>query len=123
MSSAQFGEVSANWRRFFWAAAIYNFVIGLAGMLTPEATIDARVIGLLVFGFGVVYFLVARDPLRFAPVLWAGVLGKVGVVALLGPEAFRTGGDPLIAGVLAGDAVFAMGFLAFLFTREDAASS
>ena len=76
MSSAQFGEVSANWRRFFWAAAIYNFVIGLAGMLTPEATIDARIIGLLVFAFGVIYFLVARDPLRFAPVLWAGVLGK-----------------------------------------------
>ena len=122
MSSAQFGEVSANWRRFFWAAAIYNFVIGLAGMLTPEATIDARVIGLLVFGFGVVYALVARDPLRFAPVLWAGVLGKVGVVALLGPEASRAGGDPIIAAVLVGDALFALGFLAFLFTREDAAT-
>lgn len=122
MSSAQYGKVSAIWRRFFWVATIFNFVIGLAGMLTPEATIDARIIGLLVFAFGLIYFLVARDPLRFAPVLWAGVLGKVGVVALLGPDAFRASGDPIIAGVLIGDALFALGFLAFLFTREDAHS-
>lgn len=112
-------EVNAGWRRFFWAATIFNLVIGLAGMITPGATIDARIIGLLVFAFGVVYFYVARDPLRFAPVLWAGVLGKVGVVALLAPEAFGSDGDPIIAGVLIGDAAFAIGFLAFLFTRSE----
>lgn len=112
-------EVSKTWRRFFWAAAIFNMLIGLAGMITPGATVDARIIGLLVFGFGVVYYLVARDPLRFAPVLWAGVLGKVGVVALLAPEAFGPNGDPVVAGVLIGDALFAVGFLAFLFTRAE----
>ncbi len=112
----------AGWRAFFWAACIFNLLIGLAGMVSPEATIDARIVGLLVFAFGVVYYLVARDPLRFAPVLWAGVLGKLGVVALLAPEAFGTGGDRLIAGILVADALFALGFMAFLFMRGEEAS-
>jgi hypothetical protein len=109
----------AGWRAFFWAACAFNLLIGLAGMVSPAATVDARIVGLLVFAFGVIYYLVARDPLRFAPVLWAGVLGKLGVVALLAPEAFGEGGDRLIAGILIGDLFFALGFLAFLFTRGE----
>ena len=111
--------VPAGWTAFFWAASIFNLLIGLAGMVSPEATIDARIVGLLVFAFGVIFFLVARDPLRFAPVLWAGVLGKLGVVALLAPEAFGEGGDRLIAGILSLDVMFALGFMAFLFTRGE----
>jgi len=117
---AETGGVARHWIIFFWVATVFNFIIGTAGMLSPEATVDARIIGLLVFGFGIVYYFVARDPLRFAPVLWAGVLGKIGVVALLGPQAFGANGDPLIAGVLVGDALFALGFLAFLLTMGDA---
>lgn len=105
------------WRAFFWVAALFNFVIGIAGMLSAESSVDARIIGLLVLCFGIIYLLVARDPRRFAPALWAGVIGKVGVVALLGPVAYGPGGDPLVAGVLVGDAAFALGFLAFLFTK------
>lgn len=126
MNASQIGSqlggettISRGWRNFFWIATIFNFVIGLAGMLSPEATIDARIIGLLVFCMGVIYLLVAREPLRFAPVLWAGVIGKIGVVALLGPQVFGDGGDPIIAGVLVLDGLFALGFLAFLLTRDD----
>lgn len=115
----QSGEVSRSWRAFFWAATAYNLIIGLAAMISPEATIDARTVGLLVFGFGVVYLQVARDPLRFAPVLWAGVLGKLGVVGLLGPGAFGEDGSGLVAGILVGDALFALGFLAFLFKTSE----
>lgn len=125
MSASQIGmqlggeeAVNKGWRGFFWTATIFNFLVGLAAMLSPEATIDARIIGLLVFNFGIIYLLVARDPLRFAPVLWAGVIGKIGVVALLGPEAFGENGEPLVAGALVLDAVFALGFLAFLLTRS-----
>ncbi|WFL76250.1 hypothetical protein P7228_09585 [Altererythrobacter arenosus] len=114
------GDVARGWRNFFWIAAIFNFLIGLAGMITPDASVDARIVGLLVFCFGVVYYFVARDPLRYAQVLWAGVIGKVGVVALLAPEAFGENGEPLVAAVLVGDALFALGFLAFLFTGADA---
>jgi len=111
--------IGNGWRSFFWGATGFNFLVGLAGMLSPEATIDARIIGLLVFSFGVIYLLVARDPLRFAPALWAGVIEKIGVVALLGPQALGENGDAIVAGVLALDALFALGFLTFLLTRGD----
>lgn len=115
------GEVSVSkgWRLFFWLATAFNFLIGLVTMLSPESTVDARTVGLLVFCFGVIYLLVARDPMRFAPTLWAGVIGKVGVVALLGPEAFGEAGEALVAGVLVLDGIFALGFLAFLMTRGE----
>ncbi len=109
--------IPAAWRAFFYAASAYNLLLGLAGMASPGSTVDAKIVGLLVFAFGMVYYLVARDPLRFAPVLWAGVLGKVGVVVMLAPDAFGPTGDRLMAGILVGDALFALGFLAFLLTR------
>lgn len=112
--------VNPAWRAFFWAACAFNFVVGILGMFSPEATTDARIIGLLVFCFGIIYLLAAREPMRFAPALWAGVVGKAGVVGLLAPIAFGAGGDPLVAGALVCDGLFALGFLAFLFTRGDA---
>ena len=112
---SQTGEVSRSWTAFFWAAAAFNLIIGMGAMISPEATVDARTVGILVFGFGIVYIQVARDPLRFAPVLWAGVLGKLGVVGLIGPTAFTGSGSRLVSGVLVLDALFALGFLAFLF--------
>ena len=115
----KYGSVARGWTSFFFVAAIFNLVIGFAGMVTPGATIDARIVGLLVLCFGVIYYFVARDPLRFAPTLWAGVIGKAGVVGLLAPQAFGSGGDRLIAAILIGDALFALGFLAFLLTRSD----
>ncbi|HAU21460.1 MAG TPA: hypothetical protein DCS24_02520 [Erythrobacter sp.] len=113
------GELSRGWTVLFWTAALFNLLIGLAAMISPEASIDARTVGLLVFSFGVVYIQVARDPLRFGPVLWAGALGKLGVVGLLGPGAFGEGGSVLVAGGLLGDALFALGFLAFLFKTSE----
>ena len=112
------GTVSGSWIWFFRIAALFNLLIGAGGMLSPEATVDARIVGLLVLCFGIVYYFVSRDPLRYASMLWAGVIGKVGVVALLAPEAFGAGGQPLIAGILIGDMLFALGFLAFLFGKS-----
>ena len=123
MSMNPYGDAGRGWRIFLWLAAAFNFAIGLAGMLVPESSVDARIIGLLVFAFGLVYLIVASDPLRYGTVLWAGILGKVGVVSLLGPKEIASGGDPLILAVLAGDALFALGFLVFLFTRADASAN
>ncbi len=111
--------VGKGWRAFFWAATFFNFAIGLATMLSPESTVDVRIVGLLVFCMGLIYLLVARDPARFSPVLWAGVIGKIGAVALLGPQAFGQGGEPLVASALVLDGIFALGFLSFLLTRSD----
>jgi len=113
------GRIGPLWRAFLWAACAFNLVIGALSMLSPAATLDARIVGLLVFAFGVVYLMVARDPARFAPVLWAGVIGKIGVVALLMPEALGQEGSATAVGILALDAAFAFGFLAFLFAKGE----
>lgn len=104
------------WRVFLWVAAFYNFAVGLAGMFVPGTDLDGMILSLLVACFGLVYALVASDPMRFAPMLWAGVAGKVGVVLLLGPASLGSEGDPAIGAVVAGDLLFAVGFIAFLLT-------
>lgn len=111
--------IRPGWKIFFWAAAAFNFLVGMAGMLSPVASPDARIVGLLVFCFGIIYVLVARDPERYAATLWAGVIGKIGVVALLGPGQFGGEGHPLLMAILALDGVFALGFLAFLLGRDE----
>lgn len=112
-------EIGGLWRAFFWAAALFNFGIGLVGMLVPPASIDGRLIGVLVFAFGMIYVLVARDPRRYRSALWAGLVGKGGVVALLGTDTLARGGDPATIAIVAIDAIFVIGFLGFLLLRDD----
>ena len=107
------------WTWFFWVAAIFNFAIGAAGMFAAGPDIDARIIGIFVFAFGIVYAVVAREPDRFATVLWAGVFGKVAIVALLVSTGLGDLGGRSMAVVLSLDVLFAFGFLVFLLTRSD----
>ena len=102
------------WTVFFWAAAAYNLVIGAMGFVDPAGTLDDKAIALLVASFGIVYGQVARDPLRLAPVLWAGVFGKLGMVTLMVATAIGPTAHAALAPILAGDFVFTCGFLAFL---------
>jgi hypothetical protein len=124
-------QVSKGWVRFFYAAAVFNLIIGMATMIVPGASVDVRIIGVLVFSFGIVYWLVARDPVRFGSTLWGGVIGKLAVVGLLAPRLLgmtmdSDASDPMLsinAGlaslILLGDLIFALGFLAFLFKSDD----
>ena len=102
------------WPVVFWAAAVYNLVFGLPGLLRRDGAVEGRIVGLLVSCFGLVYALVALDPVRFGPVLWAGVLGKLGVIALLGPAVMRGLAPRALGYVLAGDAAFTAAFLVYL---------
>ena len=108
------------WRAMLALAALYNLVIGVAALHLPGASTDARIVGLLVACFGAVYALAARDPLRFAPVLWTGVVGKLGVIALVWPQVRAGTALPGTGWVLAGDALFTLGFLAFLLWGQKA---
>lgn len=108
------GNAGKGWRIFFWAAAAYNIVIGTGAFLAADAGSAEAINGVLIFGFGIIYALVAREPLRFAPALIAGILGKLMVVAMLGPPNWGAGGDPAIGAIVAGDLIFAGGFIAFL---------
>lgn len=102
------------WSGMLWAAAAYNLIIGLPGLFVPGAAVTERIVALLVACFGLIYALTARDPLRFAPVLWAGVIGKVGVVALMMPAVQAGLAAPGTGWVLLGDAVFTALFILFL---------
>ncbi|MBX7539589.1 hypothetical protein [Qipengyuania sphaerica] len=102
------------WAVFFWLSAAYNLVIGLGGFLDARWGSPEAIMSVLIFCFGIVYALVARDPLRFAPALIAGILGKVMVVLMLGPPNWAAGGDAAIGVIVAGDLLFAIGFALFL---------
>ena len=105
----------AVWSIILGVAAAYNFVIGAGSLLQPGAAREGRVIGLLVVAFGVIYAIAPLDPQRFGPMLWAGILGKAGVIALMLPAARASDAPRALGWILAGDAIFAALFLAFLF--------
>jgi hypothetical protein len=118
----------SGWRLFFAVAAGFNFLAGLPlliapaemaaslGVPVPDDLMYHRFTGLLVACFGGVYALLASDPMRYRPVLWTGVIGKAGVVALF-TEAFLGARVPFQAyAVSLGDLAFVIGFLIFLLT-------
>lgn len=114
------------WRVFFIAAAFYNFAAGLPLLLAPEMILAQmggavpeellyhRVAGLLILCFGALYAMVARDPARFGPTVWLGVLGKAGVIVLVA-GAYLAGRVPFDGFAVAlGDLMFVVGFVWFL---------
>jgi hypothetical protein len=116
----------SGWRIFFIVAALFNFAAGLPLLLAPDALLASqgqpvpdellfhRFTGLLVVCFGLVYALVAHDQMRYRPLVWLGVIGKAGVVALF-TEAYLTGRVPFSAYAISlGDLAFVAGFLIFL---------
>ncbi len=109
--------VARHWPIILWAAAAYNFLIGLPGLFTAGAQAEARLVSLFVVSFGVLYALVARNPARLAPALWSGIVGKIGVIALMLPGVFSGTLPTGMAIILTGDALFTLAFLAFLFRK------
>lgn len=83
------------YRRWFFAAAVYNLVWGVAACLFPYwfyrlAGLDERLpaplfqsIGMMVGVYAFGYYLLARDPLRYCGLVWVGLAGK-----LFGPIGF-----------------------------------
>ena len=114
-SIAEKGEdAMRKWSVMLGATAAYNLVVALPGLFAVGASISERIVALLVGCFGLLYALISRDPLRLAPALWAGIVGKIGVVALMGPEAASGRAAPGTGLILAGDALFTVLFLIFL---------
>jgi len=84
-----------SYRKWFYAAAAYNFVWGALVSVMPNLLFTwlrmpipnypslMECIGMIVGVYGLGYLLVARDPERFGPFAWIGLLGKV-----LGPLGF-----------------------------------
>lgn len=82
-------------RVWFLAAAVYNVVWGTVVVLFPRDLFRLagvpptnypalfQCIGMLVLAYAPAYWLVWRDPARFGPFVWSGLIGKV-----LGPVGF-----------------------------------
>ncbi|MEZ6000055.1 hypothetical protein [Hyphomonas sp.] len=113
-----------DWQIFFWAAAFFNFAIGAPLFISPEimvgmtGTVEAidpalmKVTGALILCFGVVYAIVGGDPQRYRPVVWAGLLGKLGVAYVYLPDWYQ-GSIPLATTLIV---LIDMGFIAaFLY--------
>jgi hypothetical protein len=58
--------------------------------------------------------MIARDVARFRPVLWTGVIGKLGVIALMAPLVASGAQPAFVGGLLFGNAIFTLAFLAIL---------
>ncbi|MEA3263845.1 MAG: hypothetical protein U9R07_10235 [Pseudomonadota bacterium] len=106
--------MAKGWSWMLWAAAAYNWLISLPVLLNGSLAAADKVSAALVAGFGVLYALVASNPARLAPALWAGVVGKLGLVVLLAPSIAAGTAAPGTAPVLAGDLLFTAAFLALL---------
>ena len=90
-----------DWQIFFWAAAFFNFAIGTPLFISPETmvamtgTVETadpsllKVTGALILCFGIVYAIVGGDPKRYRPVVWAGLVGKLGIAYVYLPDWFQ----------------------------------
>ena len=108
------GNLGRGWSWMLWGAAAYNWLVSLPVLIDGGLTAEAKISAVLVAGFGLLYAIVARDPVRLAPALWAGVAGKLGLVVLLAPAVLAGTAAPGTGPVLAGDLVFTAAFLALL---------
>lgn len=78
----------ALYRKWFYAAAIYNLVWGglvsifpgqyfdLIGMERPTFLPIWSGVGMMVMVYGLGYYYIARDPERYGNFVWIGLLGK-----------------------------------------------
>jgi small multidrug resistance pump len=76
------------YRKWFYAAAIYNALWGafvvlfpfalfdLLGIARPETAALFQVIGMMVGVYAYGYYLLARDPVRYSGMIWIGLAGK-----------------------------------------------
>lgn len=117
-ASVEEPRVARGWVWMLWAAAAYNLAVGVPGLVMPGTAVTDRIVALLVACFGLVYAMVGFAPVRLAPVLWTGVIGKAGVIALLVPEVLAGRAIPGTGAIITGDAIFALGFVAFLLRRR-----
>lgn len=106
--------LSRGWAWLLRAAAAYNWLISLPVLVNGALAATERISAVLIAAFGLLYALVARDPARLAPALWAGVAGKLGLVVLLAPAILAGTAAPGTTPVLAGDLLFTIAFLALL---------
>jgi len=113
------------YRPWFWAATAYNLTWGLAVLLRPQwflwlaglgedAAPLARAAGMMVGVYAYGYYLLARDPRRYAHFIWIALAGKLfGAVGYAGCVANGTLPWRFGVNALMNDVVWLPAFCAF----------
>src|SRR5436190_19432080 len=87
ISSPAVPDIYRAYRPWFWAAVIYNLVWGVAVIIHPQWFLAsanaadasaplAQGIGMMVLVYAYGYYLLARDPERYAHFIWIALAGK-----------------------------------------------
>lgn len=119
------------WRMFFWVAAVFNFLAGLPPLLAPTLTTISigmpapdpqyiyivQMFGAAVSIFGIGYALVALGQAGQRQIITLGLIGKIGVVALLALRTRDIEVPQQLVTAASGDFLFSIGFAVFLFSR------
>jgi hypothetical protein len=122
-------------RWLFALGAAWNIVIGLSVSVAPlsslrllyghEPSADDQLLSMLyrdfascVLIFGLGYGIVAVDPSQNHGLVWLGIIGKLGVVAVLGQRWLTEAATVWVLPVAAGDLAFALLFACFLWRSK-----
>ena len=122
-------NISPGWQKLFWAAAVYNFLVGLPSILAPGlamanlglpapdpmSAFNIQVMGILICTFGLGYLMVAQGQPGAKQILTLGIIGKLGILLLLGIRMLSTPMPIPIITASFGDLFFAAAFAFFLF--------
>tara|TARA_R110000850_G_C9798880_1_gene450166 strand:+ start:215 stop:583 length:369 start_codon:yes stop_codon:yes gene_type:complete len=113
-----------NHRTLFNAAALFNLAAGIpllvapgfmAGLfsleITPAGTLFMQLTALAIAGFGIIYGLIARDPLRHRPYILLGVGLKIAFVGFVYAYWLRGHIGGLLPLLAAGDVIFSILFV------------
>lgn len=106
--------VSNGWVWMLRGAALYNLAVATPALVMESTQDSDRIIAVLVASFGLLYGLISHHPAKLALALWAGVVGKAGLLAVLVPAVIDGRQAAALAPVLVGDALFTLAFIAFL---------
>lgn len=120
------------WRGVFFASAVFNLIVGMGLAYDTSAMMASMgvevvryhalwspLIGWFVILFGMLYYAVGRD-LSNRAIVFIGMVGKLGVVAIV-VLAWSRGFAPFVmVGLAMIDVVFAILFGMFLLTRRSA---
>jgi len=122
------------WPALFWAAAVYNFVAGAPLLLAPglaaanagippfdpQHIIIAQLAGMAICLFGIGYAMVAMKMPAGREIVILGLIGKLGVCALVAGHLLWGHVPQLLVLAAAGDFLFSIAFVIYLLKTSQA---
>lgn len=121
-------------RPLFSIAALFNLVVGIpmlvayptvARLLQLEGppTVWYHIAAAIVVIFGLAYWSIGRDPVKFRPYVLLGIVGKLAFVAIIYGHWLAGDVSVRLAVLVTGDLIFTLLFIAYLRSSPSARQS